>query len=391
MTATPGTTAASPAAGGRRRAALINKEGPPAPPAPPPLSIADVDRLKNDRGLETRATFARKFGRHFDHLQEEHTQTLTRAILDLLLKDVEKRVRQALAEEVSTSDTLPREVALSLARDEIDIARPMLENSSVLTDDDLQDIVRTHAMQYALAVAGRERLSERLTTTLAEVGDSQVVRRMICNAGAELSEKTLQSVAASHRSDPEVQSGLIRRPALPYELVDQLVDDIGNRLEWELVKKRRMSAVEARQLMRAVRDKATLNIVAREYGSNQIERDLRRRMSEGELGPDEILIHLRDGEVRHVEAGLAVLAGTDFDHARAMLYGPDRRKIAALCLRAGFSTAHYTMLRMALDLVESGVSQKADVRYSNEMMRHNQLQYEQMKTDPQLVDSLFET
>lgn len=373
--------------GGSRRAALL-EQGPKA--ALDKLSKDDVDRLRS-HGAEGRAELAAKFGRQYDDLSTGQTKGLANAVLELLVRDVEKGVRRALSEAVASSANLPSAVANALARDHIDVAQPVLEQSPVLTDDELMDIVRTHAMQYALAVAGREQLSGRLAETLAEVGSAEVVRRLVGNAGAELSGKTVQSILEDYQDDHEVQNRLIKRPALPYELVDQLVGEIGERLEWELVQKRRMSASEARQLMKAVRDTATYSIVAREHGERTIEREMHQRLLDGELGPEEILAHLKKGEIRYVEAGLAVLADIDSDKARRLLYGMDKRGIAALCVRAGLSTPHYATLRMTLDLAEKGVDNRGrDALYGEDNMRYVQKQYQDMLANPQMVATLVD-
>lgn len=373
--------------GGSRRAALV-EQGPKA--ALEKLSKADVDKLRS-HGAEARAELAAKLGRQYDDLSTGRTKGLADAVLELLVRDVEKGVRRALSEVVASSPNLPPAVANTLARDHIDVAQPVLEQSPVLTDDDLMDIVRTHAMQYALAVAGREQLSFRLTETLAEVGSAEVVRRLVGNAGAELSGKTIQSILEDYEDDQEVRDRLVKRPALPYELVDQLVAEIGERLEWELVQKRRMSASDARQLMKAVRDTATLSIVAREHGERTIEREMRKRLLDGDLGPEEILVHLKKGEIRYVEAGLAVLADIESDKARRLLYGMDKRAIAALCVRAGLGTPHYVTLRMTLDLAEKGVDNRGrDALYDQDKMRYVQKQYQDMLENPDLVAELMD-
>ena len=73
-------------------------------------------------------------------------------------------MRQALAEAAAASANLPHGIARRLARDDLEVAVPILTYSPVLTDDDLAEIVRTHAMPYALAVASRERLSNAFPT-----------------------------------------------------------------------------------------------------------------------------------------------------------------------------------------------------------------------------------
>jgi uncharacterized protein (DUF2336 family) len=370
---------------GRRRAQLVQGIAKPAP-AETGLSPADVKALRSDPSPEARAMLAAKFGRQYDALVEGETRSLAEAVLQLLVRDLELKVRQALAEALAASPKLPAEVASRLAHDDIDVARPVLEQSPVLSDAELGEIVRTHAMQYALAVAGREHLSEFLSDSLAEAGDAEVVARLIGNAGAQISLATLQRVAADYREDAGVQERLIRRPALPYELVSHLVEVIGQRLEWDLVRKRRMGVEEARQLMAATRERATLSIVAREHGERSTERELRSRFSDGGLGPEEVLGFLRNGEVGRVEASFVLLADIDLARARQLLYGMDKRGLAAMCARAGFGTPHYAALRMTLDLAEQGLKGDApEVSYAEETMCFIQQQYERIQADPQLI------
>ena len=362
---------------GRRRAQLVENGARAANVHA--LSLADVRALEGDSSPASRAALAAKFGRQYDQLAEGDTRSLAEAVLELLVRDVAKNVRQALAGAVAASANLPHRVARRLARDEFEVARPILQCSPVLSDDDLSEIVRTHAMQYALAVAGREHLSELLSDLLADTNEPEVVAALTGNPGAEISAATLRRIADDYRADRAIQDRLIRRPALPYELVDQLVSAIGERLEWELVQQRRISKAEARQLMAAARDRATLSI---EHSEKSIERELRHQFTAGELTPEEILRFLRDGQVTKVEAGLAQLADVDVLRVRQLLYGMDKRGLAALCARAGFGAPHYIAIRMALDLAEQGMEgAEPEASYSADTITLVQQQYDQIRSD----------
>ena len=392
MTAPAAQAASDPSALGRRRAQLLQGgaqpvQGGAASAAPAQaLSLADVQELRGNPSTGARATLAAKFGRQYDSLIESETKSLAESVLLLLVRDLEKSVRQALAETVAASPHLPHDVAMRMARDEIEVARLVLERSPVLGDEDLAEIVRTHAMQYAFAVAGREHLSEYLSDIVAEAGDAEVIARLVGNGGAQISLGTLTRLADDYRDDRGIQDRLVRRPALPYELVDRMVAEIGERLEWELVRKRRMTAEEARQLIAATRERATINIVAREHGERSLERELRDRLTVGELGPEQLLTYLRDGEISRFEAGIALLADADPRRVRQLLYGVDRRGLAALAARAGFATPHYVALRMTLDLAERGVKGTApEAPYGDDTMRFIQDQYEQIRSDATLI------
>jgi uncharacterized protein (DUF2336 family) len=218
----------SPAAG-RRRARLV--EGGARAASPQGLSLADVQALQDDRSPASRAALAAKFGRQYDHLVEGHTRPLAEAVLELLAKDAERGVRQALTEAAASSAKLPHGIAWRLARDEIEVSRPILTRSPVLTDDDLAEIVRTCQAQYALAIASRERLSEGLCDVLAETNEAEIVAALTGNAGAQLSVATLRRIAQDYWDDRAIQACLTRRPAAEYERDDQLDREVGNRLD----------------------------------------------------------------------------------------------------------------------------------------------------------------
>ena len=142
--------------------------------------------------------------------------------------------------------------------------------------------------------------------------------------------------------------------------------------------------------MAAARDRATLSIVAREHGEKTLERELRHQFTTGDLGPEEIVKFLRDGEVARVEAGLALLADLDVARVRQLLYGMDKRGLAALCARANFGAPHYVALRMALDLAEQGLD-GADphATYSAETITFVLQQYEKIRSDPAQMAAWF--
>ena len=365
---------------GRRRARLV--AGGARASAGEPLSHADVQALQVDPSPASRAALAAKFGRQYDQLIGGRTRPLAEAVLQLLVRDSEPKVREALAEAIAASPNLADAVAGRLARDDLEVARPILELSPVLADDDLAEIVRTHAIPYALAVARRAHLSEGLSDLLADTNEPEVLAVLVGNRGAELSTARLLRIEADHRDDRRIQDRLIRRPDLPSALVDRFLAAIGQRLAWQALRKRRMSKAEARQLIAAVRDRATAAIDRSEHGEASAGQQLRDRFRSGELGPEDILGFLRDGEIGEAEAGLALLAGVDPARVRELLHGADRRGLAALCARADFGAPHYVALRMALDLAEQGFEgADPEVAYPSETVTFVQKQYDLIRGD----------
>ena len=371
---------AAVAVGGRRREALLRHHADRE--REQRLGAADVATLQRDRSPQARAQVASKFGRQFDELCGGGDRAVADAVLELLVRDLAVEVRQALASTVAASALLPVHIARQLAADRIEIASPILEQSPVLGDEDLVRVVRTNAMQYALAVAGRQRLSEMVSEALVDTGEAAVVARLVENTGASLSQTTMARVIQDYRDNEQIHGRVIRRPELPYELVEQLIGVMGERLEWQLIRDRRMPAEEARALMHAVRERAAISFTARAHADGKLQQHLLAEFSTGRLDHERMLRFLRDGDIASLEIGLALHARLEPNQVRRLLYHADRRHLAALCIAAGFATLHYITLRMAMEIAEEAMAPRAANKgYSSETVRFLQVQYERLRGD----------
>lgn len=345
------------------------------------LTVADVATLARDTSPEARAAIAVKFGRQFDELVASPDRELAHAVLGLLTRDVARVVRQALAETIAGSLSLPAAAAIAMARDEIEIAWPVLERSPVLEDEALVEIVRTSSMRYALAVAGRERVSAAVVHVLVDTGHGAVVARVVGNDGTDLSRRTLERVLQEYRGDLDVEARLIHRPELPPEIVEQLVGILSARVEASLCERHGQPPGLARSIVRAMGDRASLTLTAPERAEIRTMKRLRERFDAGALGHDELLRWLRDGDAGGVELGLALHAGLEPAQVRRLLYSIDRRHLAALCIAAGLSTPHYIALRTDLELAEEAVGGATPLPCSTETVCYLQAQYERLARD----------
>jgi uncharacterized protein (DUF2336 family) len=364
------------ALGGRRRAQLVAGG---VGIAGTPLSWSDVDALRADTSSAARVALAAKFGRQYDTLIAGRARALAEAVLELLSKDAETAVRQALA-EAAAGKSLPRPTALRLAKDRIEVARPILRRSAAFDDDDLAAILN-ETPDHALAIAGREHLSEALADLLADIREPAVIAALAGNDGAELSPAALVRLQNEYAADPLIQNRLLRRLDLPVALIERALGEIGERVGWSVIGQRRMSKAEARELMTRLRDAAAQP----DEGAPpepSIERELRHKLATTALSPDDVVASLREGDLGRVEVALGLLASIDPARVRRLLYGADHRRLAALCARAGFAVPHYVALRMALDLAERAQeSADPETAYAPEAIALLQRQYDLLRTE----------
>jgi uncharacterized protein (DUF2336 family) len=150
------------------------------------------------------------------------------AIFDELIgRLIDKIERQALVElsgRLAPVDRAPVNVIGRLSRDEdIGISGPILEQSNVLTDNDLVEIARTRSQAHLSAIAGRQRIGEPVTDVLIVRGNSEVAQKVTTNAGARFSRFGLSRAVQRAQADETLAVAVASRTELPPELLELLV------------------------------------------------------------------------------------------------------------------------------------------------------------------------
>lgn len=172
--------------------------------------------------------------------------------------------RRQYAESVAETQTLPRQVAVSLANDaDAGVARLVLKLSPVLTDTDLAAIAVSQTQAHLAAIAERARLSEGVTDILVERGDSRVLRTVSGNEGAQFSDHGFDRLLQRGGDDTEVSEALSRRSDLSPQraqrvlrIMEQMADQSERNQDVEtLAKQARQQRLEVKLLLSDLRAK----------------------------------------------------------------------------------------------------------------------------------------
>jgi uncharacterized protein (DUF2336 family) len=126
------------------------------------------------------------------------------------------RVRKALAEALKGWAAAPRSIVTQLARDpEPEVAGPVIENSPVLTDDDLADIAGADAPDWKVEAAShRATIGPRLSGAIARSDRVAPITDMLNNDQADISEETIEALAIRAEKIEEWREPLVQRPTL---------------------------------------------------------------------------------------------------------------------------------------------------------------------------------
>ncbi len=135
-------------------------------------------------------------------------------LMDILMFNCSPDVRTELIKKFVDVTSMPRRMVRNLAQDNIDVARPILVTSTLLSDDDLIHVVESKGGDHAVAVASRQEVSEAVADALVTTGDLRVMQVVVENLGAHLSPVAVDVVADAARFSLQLRKPLLSRPEM---------------------------------------------------------------------------------------------------------------------------------------------------------------------------------
>ncbi len=317
----------------------------------PQLSNRDVASLLNDRSAANRARVGGKIASQFraDELGDKERE-IAEGIFRVLVRDIEVVVRKALSETLKDCPSVPRDVALSLAHDVIDVAGPMLRYSEVLDDGDLIEIIHTRGSEYRIAVAERNGLGETVSDALVETRDGAVVKTLVANHGARISGKTLDKVVSDFGTREDIQEGLVHRPVLPARTIERLVSLVSENLRVHLVANHDMPAELAESLVLETRENTVVRLLGPHAKRRDVEGLVRQMQRNDRLTPGLLIRALEVGDLEFFEHGIAARARIPVENARRLLRDPGSNSHVALYRQARLPEEHFGIVRYRIDI-----------------------------------------
>jgi len=155
-----------------------------------------------------------------------------------LLDQVAVDDRIDVSKKIGHLQEAPREAVLKLAYDVAEVAAPVLELSSVLTDRDLADIAASQGQDHLLAISRRGLLAETVTDVIVRQGDDRVLRSVARNSGARFSQAGFTALAEKGANSQVLAEILAGRTDLPRYVAENLLpmlsEESRNRLHYLL-------------------------------------------------------------------------------------------------------------------------------------------------------------
>lgn len=143
--------------------------------------------------------------------QERH---MAGDVLVELLRTADAAMRESVAKRLVMLNEAPRTILVILAKDDIKIARHILEKSRSLTDSDLIQIARKVSGAHRAVIATRRKISDAVVDAMVEFLEEDVVEALLKNKNAQFSETAIQRILTVSRSHQPYVELLVKRDEL---------------------------------------------------------------------------------------------------------------------------------------------------------------------------------
>lgn len=186
----------------------------------------------NADGME-RSELFRNMGQLFSHVSGRCSDEQVAQydnVLCQLAELVEVEARAFVAAILAPLERAPGTAVVRLANDDIEVARPLLQFSTVLSDDDLIEIVNNKSEDHRVAIAGRRDVTERVGEAIVDQGEQASVVQLVRNDSAKLAGFTLEKLIQRAAQDDEIAHDLRERRDIDWIAIRDEVSEAGRKV-----------------------------------------------------------------------------------------------------------------------------------------------------------------
>lgn len=319
-----------------------------------PLKLSQsYQSFLDNRSFEAKLQLVQDICNNFKNTSfKEHELPIVEKILAAISRHVETKIRQTVAELLKDSDVLPRNIAKELANDLLEVSSPILSHSSVLTDEDLVDIINHTRVSAKLeAIANRPHVSQTISSAIVISGHTPAIGTLLKNKNADIAHHSYQKIIEQHREDEDLLMRLMVRsiaPEVKHALLSSVSDEIKQSIHKRLQYSHQslqpetisaldsivMESEEMITLDMASKNNQTLNIDD-EQVSGELHFELEQLKRKNKLSHSILLRSLCKFDLNFFRLGLATLADIPIQNAIKLSSGNSICGFNALYKAAG--------------------------------------------------------
>ncbi len=333
----------------------------------------DVRKLMQEPSGKARSMVASKLAVDYrsGHFSPSE-MAIANDIFRILVKDIEKRVRQSIAEQLCYAPNVPHDIITQLLNDDVEIAIHMLEFSKGISDDDLISIIiSSEEVAKLRAIARRETVSVPVSTSLLQSHNISVYQDLLSNKGSILTDHALLAAWPEIIGNEALLDVLVNRGGLSLTIVEKMLNSVSEDFRHRLVKQYKISDPIALRASSDAREWELLSFIPANsnfdpHDDDQVEDLVEQLQFSGRLSHSFLIRALCMGSLNVFEAGLARLAGVPRVNARILMSDAGQLGFRSIYTAAnmpeGFSEGIRVLLNISLEESDYGSEKSGDFR-----------------------------
>jgi uncharacterized protein (DUF2336 family) len=270
-----------------------------------------------------------------NHLNDRE-RGLMREILQRLTRDVEMAIRIALAERLAEDTSAPNDLILLLADDTIEVARPVILRSPLLTDEDMLRLIADNDIAHQEAVAARPHIGETVTAALARSETEIILVTLARNTTARISGTTYEILVDKSRKFVALQESITSRPDLPPVLASKMCGWVSDALKIYIVRNYPIEHAKLDAAMTSAEHAIQNEPPApRPTPAESAHKLIEKLYGAGQLKAGFLLRVLHQGQIDLFDLAFAKLLGMPLIAVRQILYERGPKPVALACRAVG--------------------------------------------------------
>lgn len=282
--------------------------------------------------------------------ERDRAGDIVTGILETLARDEAVKVRRVLADSLKDAKGVPASVIEQLARDPDEaVCVPVLENSPLLSDEFLVEIIQSGPVRAALhAISGRSALGADVADAIVATDDTDVITTLLSNKSAQIREETLDSIVDGAADQDAWHAPLVARPSLSARAGSALSRFVTEALLETLTARKDLGPDVADAIGKGVRRRLGGDVADDDDGETIVEK-VRRLFDEQRLTESDVKAAMLRGDRQFAIEAIAILGDTAPPGVRKAFSLASAKGVAAMCRKAGLSAelAHQLQLRLA--------------------------------------------
>lgn len=260
-----------------------------------------------------------------------------------LVDEAERDIRARLAERLARADWAPPRLIETLARDDIEVARPLIAASPLLADEALIRLLTEATLAHRIEVAQRPRLAAPVVEAVLDQAEPAVLTALAGNRTADISASAMARLVEHARQVAALGAPLAAHPRLSAKLAEALYLWVGQSLRAGLVERFEVNAAALDAEIAAAM--AEPPSAARRGPSSGELKLVDKLAAAGQLKSSYLMRVLKDHQLGLFEAALARLGGFRAEDVHRAAMTRDRPELMALaCAAIGLDRSAFPTL-----------------------------------------------